>query len=154
MANGEVRGIFIAREKRAPMEALQDVLAEQGNGLCNDRYQDGGGSYNQGRPGKRQVTLINAVFFEGSGFDPIESRRNLVVHGVELMDLIGKEFKVGNAFLKGVKYCDPCHIPSKMAGKSHSFREAFFDRGGLVAEVIKTGIIMLGDPVVPPKKNY
>ncbi len=154
MANGEVRGIFIAREKRAPMETLQEVLAEQGNGLCGDRYQNGGGSYNQGRPDKRQVTLINAVFFEGSGFAPVESRRNLVVHSVELMDLIDKEFKVGNAVLKGVKYCDPCLIPSRMAGKSRSFREAFFDRGGLVAEVIQTGIIKVGDWVIPPKKDY
>lgn len=154
MANGEVRGIFIARERRAPMEALQNVQAEQGNGLCGDRYQNGGGSYNQGRPGKRQVTLINAMFFEGSGFEPIESRRNLVVHGVELMDLIGKEFRVGNAVLKGVKYCDPCLVPSRVAGKSHSFREAFFDRGGLVAEVIKTGVIKVGSAVIPPKKDY
>ena len=154
MTNGEVRGIFIARERRAPMEELQNVLAEQGNGLCGDRYQNGGGSYNQGCPGKRQITLINAMFFEGSGFEPIESRRNLVVHGVELMDLIGKEFQVGNAVLKGVKYCDPCLVPSAMAGKSYSFREAFFDRGGLVAEVIKTGVIKVGGSVVPPKKDY
>lgn len=154
MASGKVCGIFIAREKRAPMEELQDVLAEQGNGLCGDRYQNGGGSYNRGSPGKRQVTLINIMFFQGSGFEPIESRRNLVVHGVELMDLIGKEFHIGNAVLKGVKYCDPCHVPSAMAGKSYSFRDAFFDRGGLVAEVIKTGVIKVGNAVIPPKKDY
>ena len=31
--NGTVLGIYIARKRRAPMEELQDVLAEQGNGL-------------------------------------------------------------------------------------------------------------------------
>lgn len=154
MKHGQVLGIFIARERRAPMEELQDVLAEQGNGLCGDRYQNGGGSYNQGRPGKRQVTLINAMFFEGSGFRWIESRRNLVVQGVELMDLIGKNFAVGNAILRGVKYCDPCLVPNALAGKTRSFRDAFFDRGGLVAEVTKTGAIKIGSEVIPPKKDH
>jgi MOSC domain-containing protein YiiM len=70
------------------------------------------------------------------------------------MDLIGKEFQAGDAIFRGLKYCDPCTRPNKLAGISRSFREAFFDLGGLVAEIIRSGTIRVGDPIIPPKKDY
>ena len=33
-------------------------------------------------------------------------------------------------------------------------RDAFHDRGGLVAEVLRSGLIRVGSPVIPPKKHY
>lgn len=136
------------------MQSVSEAVAELGNGLVGDRYRDGNGSWNKGRAGKRQVTLINAQFFPDSGFEYADSRRNIVTEGVELMDLIGKEFTVGGVRLRGVKYCDPCERPNTLAGTTRSFREAFSDRGGLVAEVIEGGMIRVGDAVVPPKKDY
>jgi MOSC domain-containing protein YiiM len=100
------------------------------------------------------VTLINGLFFEGSGFAYIDSRRNIVTLGVELMWLIGREFEVGEAKLRGIKYCDPCKRPSKLSGNDRSFEEVFHDRGGLVAEVLVSGIISVGDSVIPPVKGY
>jgi MOSC domain-containing protein YiiM len=55
---------------------------------------------------------------------------------------------------RGVKYCDPCTRPNKLAGVDTSFRDAFFDRGGLVAEILQDGTIRVGDIVIPPKKSY
>ena len=83
-----------------------------------------------------------------------DSRLNMFTHGVELMDLIGKEFVIGQAVFRGLKYCDPCIRPSKLAGISTSFKESFFDRGGLVAEIVSSGSIHIGDVVIPPKKDY
>ena len=40
---------------------------------------------------------MNAIFFDGSGFEFKDSRRNIFVQGVELMWLIGRDFKVGDA---------------------------------------------------------
>ncbi|MEY2665533.1 MAG: hypothetical protein RLZZ480_638 [Candidatus Parcubacteria bacterium] len=154
MAKGSVVGIFISPKAREPMREVSEVFAEAGNGLVGDRYYDGNGSYNHNKPGKRQVTLMNALFFKDSEFCFADSRRNIFTEGVELMDLIDKEFKVGEALFKGVKYCDPCQIPSKLAGIETSFRDAFFDRGGLVAEILESSIIFIGDEVLPPKKVY
>lgn len=97
---------------------------------------------------------MNSIFFEGSDFEFKDSRRNLFIEGVELMWLIGREFQIGTARFRGVKYCDPCTRPSKLSGKKKSFKETFFDRGGLIAEVIEGGIIKTGDPVIPPPKGY
>ena len=153
-ANGTVLAIFIAKEKGAPMERVIDVIAIKGRGLKGDRYAETAGSWSKGREGARQVTLINATFFPGSGFVYEDSRRNIVVDGVELMSFIGKEFQVGGATLKGVKYCDPCDRPSSLIGHELNFEVAFRDRGGLIAEVIKEGAISENCAVIPPPRNF
>lgn len=137
-----------------PMQIVQEVEAIAGFGLKGDRYSTGNGSFNRGSQGNRQVTLINGIFFKGTDFNFVDSRRNIVTMGVELMWLIGREFQIGNAHFRGLKYCDPCNRPSKLSGKNKSFKEEFFDRGGIIAEVIESGTIRLGDPIIPPPKGY
>src|SRR3989344_7631165 len=151
---GIVKAICIGSVAGGPMQEVSSAEAVAGQGLKGDRYATGEGSFNKGRQGNRQVTLMNAIFFDGSGFEFKDSRRNIFVQGVELMWLIGREFQVGTARFRGVKYCDPCTRPSKLSGKQKSFKEAFFDRGGLIAEVIEGGVIKTGDSVIPPPKGY
>jgi hypothetical protein len=147
--NGTVGAIFICPEAGKPMERVPEVRAITGVGLEGDRYSIGEGSWNRDRVGHRQVTLINGIFFEGSGFSFEESRRNIVTFGIELMKLIGKEFQIGTARFRGVKYCDPCERPSNLSANKGVFREAFFDRGGLVAEVIEDGVIQDNNLIIP-----
>lgn len=154
MQTGKVISICIGQTAGAKMEEVQEVIAEAGNGLVGDRYYGGNGSFNKYEAGKRQVTFMNAMFFEGSGFSFVDSRRNIFLNGVELMDLIGKDFTVGEVTFRGVKYCDPCNRPNTLAGIKKSFRETFFDRGGLVAEIISNGTIRISDKVRTPKKDY
>lgn len=154
MANGTVKAICIGAVAGGPMQAVQSAEAIAGQGLSGDRYSRGEGSFNKGRQGKRQVTLINGCFFPDRGFEYVDTRRNIVTLAVELMDLIGKEFRVGEALLRGIKYCDPCLRPSKLSGKTAAFKDVFHDRGGLVAEVLEGGLIKVDDLVVPPKKDY
>lgn len=152
--NGTVTAICICPVAGGSMQQVPEVEAITGQGLKGDRYASGEGSFNKGKQGNRQVTLINGIFFEGSGFEYTDSRRNIVTTGVELMWLIGREFQIGTARFRGVKYCDPCTRPSKLSGNERSFKEVFFDRGGLIAEVIEGGAIKTGDSVVPPPKGY
>ena len=152
--NGTVVAICICPIAGETMQHVQEVEAVARQGLKGDRYATGEGSFNKGKQGNRQVTLMNTVFFDGSGFEFKDSRRNIFVQGVELMWLIGREFQIGTARFRGVKYCDPCTRPSKLSGKQKSFKETFFDRGGLIAEVIEDGTIKTGDWVVPPPKGY
>lgn len=134
------------------MEAVREVEAVAQRGLMGDCYMSGAGSWNDGSPGKRQVTLINARFFEGTEFTYADSRRNIVTVGVELMSCIGREFAVGSVRMRGVKYCDPCQRPSKLSGKP-GFAEAFQDCGGLIAEILNSGSISVGDHITPPNRN-
>lgn len=154
MSDRTVVAISIARNAGEPLVPVQVVMALEGRGLEGDRYSHGEGSFNKGRLGARQVTLINAMFVRGTTFTFAETRRNIATRGVELMDLVGKEFDIGEARFRGVKYCDPCTRPTKLAHKTQVFKEAFSDRGGLIAEVVRGGKIEVGSPIVPPKKDY
>ncbi|HSR88799.1 MAG TPA: hypothetical protein VLK22_00160 [Candidatus Udaeobacter sp.] len=140
------------------MQSVEQVLAVAGRGLKGDRYFAGEGSYSQGKVGKRQVTLMNARFFrttdKAANFTFADSRRNIFTDGVELMWLIGREFYIGAAGFRGIKYCDPCKRPSHLAGLNDNFADVFHDVGGLVAEVVVTGLIRVNDSIITPPKGY
>jgi hypothetical protein len=158
MLNGNVVAIYVSPIAGGKMEEVETVEAIAGAGLAGDRYSTGEGSFNRKRPGRRQVTLINSIFFHSSGFEYIESRRNIVTQGVELMWLIGREFQIGKAHFRGQTYCDPCLRPSYLSSKTQKFLEAFSDRGGLVAEIIDSGVIKKADlislKVLPAEAYY
>lgn len=136
---GGVVAIFISPKAGGEMKRVDKIKAIAGIGLEGDRYAKGEGSWNKGKIGKRQVTLINTAFFNGTSFSCGEARRNIVTHGVELNALIGREFEIGTALMRGVKYCEPCDKPSELAHNKRSFQKEFHDRGGLIAEVIRGG---------------
>ena len=148
MINGKVVAICICPVAGGKMQEVDTVEALVGAGLTGDRYSTGAGSFSRKQIGRRQVTLINAIFFKDSGFEYVDSRRNIVTQGVELMWLIGREFQIGKARFLGQHYCDPCLRPSHLSGKKQKFLEAFLDRGGLVAEIIESGTIQKGDPII------
>ena len=100
------------------------------------------------------MTLINDLFVHGSGFNYLQTRRNIVVEDIELMDQIGHEFQIDDVVLRGIKYCDPCMRPSSLIDTHKSFRANFYDRGGLVADIIKGGPIKVGSIVIPRRKGY
>lgn len=141
---GRIEHIFIAAEKRAPIEAVESVLAIAETGLDGDRYADG---RNRKYPGK-QVTLIEIEQIErfvaetGLAMRPGEPRRNLVTRGVDLNALVGKRFRVGDCELEGIELCEPC---AKWAGNTHKEVVRFFvHRGGLNARIVKGGPISIG----------
>ncbi len=150
--NGKVVSIFICPAAGDAMQQVPEVQAIMAKGLEGDRYSEGAGSWNKGKPGNRQVTLINAKFFPRSGFGPAESRRNIITEDIELMDLIGIQFRIGAAIFRGVKYCTPCDRPEKLSGNGGSFREEFHDVGGLIAEVVESGVITQGCEIIRLQK--
>jgi hypothetical protein len=151
----KVLNIYICPAKGDPMVRMSAVLAIKGQGLEGDRYAYGKGSWNQNKPGHRQVTLINIHSINDSVFNPQETRRNIVTKGIELMILIGKEFLVGSILFKGVKYCTPCDRPSNLSGLE-GFKDAYTERGGLIAEVLADGVIYEGDEIAisEPKPKH
>jgi len=154
MAHGTVVAICIGAKAGAQMQSVEQVEAIAGEGLAGDRYARGEGSFNKARRGKRQVTLINALFVDGSSFDYTQTRRNIAVRGIELMDQIGQEFRIDGVLMRGVKYCDPCMRPTKLSGNPEPFRDLFHDRGGLVADILESGTIKVGSIVTSRTKDY
>jgi hypothetical protein len=161
ITTGRVIGIYVTPTAQGIMRSIIEAEAVTGAGIKGDRYCDGLGSYNKkvkDRSGiiTRQVSLMNARFFTGTPFEFIDSRRNIITEGVELLWLLtkgGKEFRIGSAVFRAVDPLDPCNVPSNLSGKP-GFKEAFFDCGAIIAEVINGGQFRVGDPVFHASKGY
>jgi hypothetical protein len=147
---GTVELIALAAEAEGPMQAVSTAEAVEGRGLLGDRYERGAGTFS--KPGGRgyDLTLVEAEALEelsakGVELAPIEARRNLVVRGIPLDDLIGQRFRVGEVECLGQRRCEPCaHLerltqPGALRGLVH--------RGGLRADVLTSGRIRTGDRV-------
>jgi MOSC domain-containing protein YiiM len=125
-----------------PSEALapvDSVRAVAGQGLEGDRKAQSGE-----RPGGA-LTLIEAEVLDDVGLTGPESRRQVVVRGVRLNELVGKRFRVGEVECLGVELCEPClHLQSLTRP---GIIEELAHRGGLNADIVIGGTIAVGDPV-------
>ncbi len=136
------------------MEALRSVRAEPGRGLEGDRYWKGEGAFSRWPGPRREVTLVTAEALAAAERDfgvmlkAGEHRRNLVVRGVPLADLVKQELWVGAVRLRGVRLCAPCKYLVRVTEQEAIF-DALVGRGGLRAEVLTEGVISVGDSVRP-----
>jgi MOSC domain-containing protein YiiM len=154
--HGRIVGIYLAHEAAGRMRSVPEIEAEAGRGLVGDRYHAAAGTWSQGpddHSPRRQVTLIESEAIDALrrdyelDVDPSDTRRNLVTEGIALNHLVGREFLVGSVRLRGLKLCEPCKHVEKVSGKT--IRAPLVHRGGLNAEVLTSGVIAVGDAVVP-----
>jgi MOSC domain-containing protein YiiM len=123
-------------ESLGPVSSVR-AIAEKG--LLGDRHFG-----ERLRPGN-DLTLIEAEVLEEVGLTGVQSRRQIVVRGVHLNELVGKRFRIGNVQCIGVEICEPCvHLqqmtrPGIIADLLH--------RGGLNADILVGGTISVGDEV-------
>ena len=145
--SGHVEGIYISPEKGTLPEPVEAVRAVAGRGLEGNRY-----FYDADAPPGRAITLIAAEAVEamerehGISIEPRESRRNLVTRGVDVNDLVGKRFRVGDVECQGVELCEPCASLERMT--KPGVIKGLLHRGGLNADILSDGPINVGDPVV------
>ncbi len=152
--SGTIQGIFVTPVASEPMRALESVKAIAGVGLEGDRYAAGTGFYyrNPTTPGAREVTLIAEESIEqaardaGVEFEGRETRRNLVTRGVDLRQLLGKRFIIGEVVCEGVRDCAPCIHLDALTGKRLMPHLVY--SGGLRARIVKGGVIAIGDAIV------
>ncbi len=140
---GRIEWIGLRPDRRVGMSVVDEVMIST-DGLDGDR----------GRAGKRAVTLIQqehlAAIGSYLGQGPVAPeilRRNLVVSGINLAALKGREVQVGEAILRFTVICAPCSRMEEALGKGGY--SAVRGHGGWCAEVLKPGRVALGDAVQP-----
>lgn len=150
MFRGKLISIYITENKQAELRPVQQARAVRGLGLEGDRYYLRQGTFTKPGP-DREVTLIEIESLEALAnqhnieLAPGQARRNLVTRGVPLNHLVGKNFKVGDVLLRGLRLCEPCaHLESLTAA---GVKEALLHRGGLRAQIIEEGMLRVGDEV-------
>lgn len=151
MWEGEVVSIHICKTAGAPMVSVQEVKAVPGRGLEGDRYFSEKGFYSDNPGPDRELTLIEIEAIEalerdyGTRIQPGDARRNVVTRGVPLNHLVGREFKVGDVRLRGIRLCEPC---AHMANLAHEKAlPGLVHRGGLRAQILEGGILRKGDGI-------
>jgi len=139
---GIVAAISVRPERLAPPIVLDQVRAIESKGLEGDRSKGG----------NRQVTLIQkehitavASFLGKESLDFTLTRRNILVEGINLLSLKGKQFHIGEAILEYSGECHPCSRMEEALGEGGY--NAMRGHGGITARIIKTGLISNGDSV-------
>jgi len=145
--SGQVEAIFVAAERGELPAPIDRVRAYAGRGLEGNRYYWAEGN----APPGRAVTLIAAeavdtVAQDGDvSIEPAATRRNVLTRGIDVNELVGKRFRIGDVECEGVELCEPCaHLESMT---QPGMITAFVHRGGLNANVLTDGEIRVGDPV-------
>jgi MOSC domain-containing protein YiiM len=146
--SGHVEAIFLAAEPGELPAPVERVRAYAGRGLQGNRYFWEAGD----APPGRGVTLIaaeamDAVALEGKvSIEPAATRRNVLTRGIDVNELVGKRFRIGDVECEGVELCEPCaHLESLT---QPGVIKALVRRGGLNADILSDGEISIGDPVV------
>ncbi|MEM1235240.1 MAG: MOSC domain-containing protein [Pseudomonadota bacterium] len=135
---GRIEWIGLRPARREAMVAVPSVRIGS-DGIEGDRS----------RGGKRAVTLIQAehlpvvAALSDRAVSPEMLRRNLVVSGINLLALKGRQVRVGEAVLEVTGPCHPCSRMEEVLGAGGY--TAVRGHGGVCARVIRPGEVRLGD---------
>lgn len=139
---------FIGREgdddQAHPMQSVDSIDCVAGKGLKGDRFFQYKANY------KGQVTFFSEEVLKGV-FDHVGAmhlplwsmRRNIMVSGVDLNSLIGREFRIDGVKFYGTEECAPCRWMDRAIGEGA--RSFLKNRGGLRARILSDGTLHIGE---------
>ncbi len=127
-----------------PLAEVQRIECVAGHGIRGDRFYDYRDNY------KGQITFFSAEVFARlvehfgiAGKFAGVLRRNVIVSGIDLNELIGEEFAIQGVRFRGTGHCKPCYwLDQAFAPGTEDFLEG---NGGLRAEILTDGAIAVGD---------
>lgn len=139
---GKVLAISIRPQRLMPVEIIDSVKAIENKGLEGDRSKGG----------NRQVMLIQkehidavASFLGKDDLDFTLARRNILVEGINLLSLKGKQFQIGESIFEYTGECHPCSRMEEALGEGGY--NAMRGHGDITAKVIVSGELKSGDTV-------
>jgi MOSC domain-containing protein YiiM len=123
-----------------PAIEVAEIECVAGRGIKGDRFFDFKDDY------KGQITFFASEVFEElcrklgmNGKSPGVTRRNVIMAGVDLNSLVGKEFEIQGVRFEGMTECSPCHwMDEAIAPGAEKLLHA---RGGLRAKILTDGIL-------------
>jgi MOSC domain-containing protein YiiM len=132
-----VVGLFVSPGRGSGVSEARDrVRAIESGGLEGCAHAN---------PPRREVLLVSKQHLDGLGLSPGAIRENVTVDGVDVHDwAVGQQVRVGEAVLEITMVCDPCH---RMDELRDGLRAQIHDKRGMLAHVVESGEIALGDPI-------
>lgn len=142
-AGHDFRGRHGLARRHHAAEPQDRVECVAGKGLIGDRYFGLEDGY------KGQITFFSAEVvdeardhFSVPDFCASAFRRNVIVRGVDLPGLVGREFTLAGVRFEGSEECRPCYwMDQALAPGAEEF---LCGRGGLRARILSSGTIERG----------
>jgi MOSC domain-containing protein YiiM len=134
----ELAGIWRSPKRREPMEPLESARVFENEGVEGCAHRRGG---------KRNVLFVAAEDLEALGVTPGAVKENFTVRGADVMRWpIGQRLAIGEAEFEISMVCDPCENMEKIRP---GLQAEIDGRRGMLARVLKTGRVSVGDEIRP-----
>ena len=136
----------ITKDNNKKIKEVNSIEVVANKGVINDRH------FKEFNDPYCQVSLIESENIDyynlkyGLNIEYLDFRRNIVTKGIQLNDLIGKQFLVGDTKLEGVDLCRPCRHLAKILNQDNIIKE-FLRKGGLRCQILSSSTINLGDEI-------
>jgi MOSC domain-containing protein YiiM len=153
MTVGTVASLHVHPPKPGgPLLMVDSLTLVLEKGIEEDTRYFGRISKSTGRPGRRQVTLIerelvaeHAVALRLPRLPPGVVRSNIETTGIRLNALLGREVEVGTALLFFYELRIPCRQMDDICRGLRALMEE--GRQGVLAEVRRSGVVRVGDAI-------
>ena len=151
--NPTVENIFITKTRREQPHEIEAAKLEAGKGIVGDRYHERALEFLAvgDQVPSNHISVISkeelAGFLERNNaeIDYADFRRNVLTSGIDLRELIGRQFKLGSALCQGIEDCDPCVF---LAATVHrSVLPELKEKAGLRAIILEDGDLKIGDTI-------
>jgi len=136
----------LSKFKGDAIDEVKSVDAIPGKGLLNDR------KYKDNNDKKNQLTMIqieNINYYNkvtNTSIKPLNFRRNIITEGIELNNLVNKEFLIGSVKVKAHDLCRPCRYLQELLKQKNLVKELIL-KGGLRCEILSSGKIFVNDTI-------
>ena len=143
---GKIEAINITNISEKNTFYVNQAILEKGKGIVNDRY------YGNFKEKNEQVTLINLEEINNfnnqtkQSIDAKNFRRNIIVSGINLNNLISKKIKINEVTLKIHEICQPCkYLQDRL--KIPGLVKMLINKSGVRAEILTSGNLSVGDTI-------
>lgn len=143
-------------EPGKPLQNVEAIEVVEAKGILGEPRYFGRVSRTSGEPSPRQITLIEreqiAEHASALGLETIPPgavRSNIETVDLRLVELVGHQIEIGEAMLLLYAPRDPCE---KMDAICQGLRELMMNhRQGVLARVVRSGKIRVGDAIIARK---
>lgn len=152
---GRVASLHLHPEKSGePLRSVKQIEVVELKGIRGNPRKFGAVSRSTGQPSKRQVSLIereqiaeHAATLGLQTIPPGAVRSNVETSGIDLVALVGKEVRIGDAILFLYDARTPCEKMDRLCVGLRALMEN--NKQGVLAQVVRSGTIRVGDVIAP-----
>ena len=140
----EILKLGIVNKNNLPINEVNEIQVIANQGIVGDRH------FSEFNDPYNQISIIESENIDyyntkyGLNIPHIDFRRNIVTKKIELNNLIGKKFLIGEVEVEGVDLCRPCKHLTQMLNQENILKE-FLRRGGIRCRILTSSKISVGD---------